>query len=454
MFKTNFINSQSRFLSGKKIILLFCVILFSGILSAQPGSWSEQNSGVTAELTSVWCVDASNVWVCGYSGTVLKSANGGTNWTNLTGNGIPTTVSLINICGFPYDNTNALTAGYFGSDTWVWKTTNGGTNWTQVFSQTGGFINAVWMTSATNGFMTGNPVGGRWSLWKTTNGGTNWDSTGLYLAQVGTETGYNNSMIYKPPYIWFGTNNSKIYYSSNNGTNWITQVTTDEVNSNAIWFHSIAQSGVGLFGGTNLYQTTNNGINWIALTSLGSGNFGGITSTPLLTVVDNLVQPAWYVRSTNLIYYSANFGANWGIDYTNPTTTSYYRHISMAYPGRGIWAVGTLGKITYHTALVDIENIGLETPGNYSLYQNYPNPFNPATKIRFDIKKEYRSQESEVKLSIYDILGRKIEDLVNEKLQPGTYEVTFDGSNLPSGIYFYRMQSGDYISTMKMLLIK
>ncbi|HEY5533646.1 MAG TPA: T9SS type A sorting domain-containing protein [Ignavibacteria bacterium] len=316
------------------------------------------------------------------------------------------------------------------------------------------------MTSTTNGFMTGDPVGGRWSLWKATNGGANWDSTGLYLAQVGTETGYNNSMICTPPYIWFGTNNSKIYYSSNNGTTWVTQVTTGEVNSYAIWFHPLLQSGVGLFGGTNLYQTTNNGINWITLTSMGSGNFGGITSTPLLNVVDNLVQPVWYVRSTNLIYYSANFGANWGIDYTNPTTTSYYRHISMAYPGRGIWAVGTLGKITYHTALVNIENIGLETPGNYSLYQNYPNPFNPVTKIKFDIKKSvFRSQNDPkgtpvVSSKIFDITGREVVELVNEQLQPGTYEVTFDGSNMASGIYFYTLQSGNAIITKKLMVIK
>jgi photosystem II stability/assembly factor-like uncharacterized protein len=422
--------------------------------SAQPGSWSEQNSGVTATLTSVWSVDASNVWVCGYLGTVLKSANGGTNWTNLTGNGIPTTVSLISICGFPSGNTNALVAGYTGTNTWVWKTTNGGTNWTQVFAQTGGFINAVWMTSATNGFMMGDPVGSRWSLWKTTNGGTNWDSTGMYLPQTGTETGYNNSMICAPPYIWFGTNNTKIYFSSNNGANWITQITTGEANSFSIWFHPLMQNGQGLFGGANLFQTTNNGINWTALTSMGSGSFGGITSTPLLTS-DNLVQPVWYVRSSNLIYYSANFGANWSIDYTNPATTTSYRHISMAYPGRGIWVVGTLGKITYHMPLMGIGKIGSEIPVNYNLHQNYPNPFNPATKIKFDIQKSVvNSQYSEVTLKVFDILGKEIQTLVNEQLQPGTYEVTFEASQLTSGVYLYKLMTDGFSETKRMLLIK
>ncbi|HEY5124096.1 MAG TPA: T9SS type A sorting domain-containing protein, partial [Ignavibacteria bacterium] len=95
-----------------------------------------------------------------------------------------------------------------------------------------------------------------------------------------------------------------------------------------------------------------------------------------------------------------------------------------------------------------------EIPDKFSLSQNYPNPFNPVTKIKFDVKKEFRSQKSEVKLSIYDILGRKIEDLVNEKLNPGSYEVIFDGSNLPSGVYFYQLRAGEYIETRKMVLLK
>jgi len=440
----------------KKLILLFCLVLFSGILSAQPGSWSEQNSGVTATLTSVWSVSNSNVWVCGYLGTVLKSANAGLNWINLTGSGIPTNVSLINVCGFPSNSTNALVAGYQGTNTWVWKTTNGGTNWTQVFSQPGGFINAVWMTSAANGFMMGDPLGGRWSLWKTTNGGSNWDSTGMYLQQVGTEAGYNNSLICSPPYIWFGTNNTKIYYSSNNGTNWTSQATTGEVNSYTIWFSPFMLSGMGLFGGANLFQTTNNGNNWTPLTSMGTGNFGGITSTPLITF-NRIIQPVWYVRSTNIIYYSDNFGANWSVDFTNPVTTTSYRHMSIAYPGRGIWAVGTLGKITYHLPLMGVEKIGSEIPSSYSLSQNYPNPFNPSTKIKFSVPlwRGLRGwNEGNVRLSVFDITGKEVATLVNEQLQPGTYETDWNASSFSSGVYFYKIVAGNFSETRKMILMK
>jgi hypothetical protein len=95
-----------------------------------------------------------------------------------------------------------------------------------------------------------------------------------------------------------------------------------------------------------------------------------------------------------------------------------------------------------------------ENADKYILFQNYPNPFNPVTKIKFDLKKEFRIQESEVKLVIFDILGQEIKVLVNERLQPGTYEVTFYGESLNSGIYFYQLKAGDYIKTKKMLLIK
>ena len=93
-------------------------------------------------------------------------------------------------------------------------------------------------------------------------------------------------------------------------------------------------------------------------------------------------------------------------------------------------------------------------PKEYKLYQNYPNPFNPATKIKFDVKEDGRGNMEDVKLVIYDITGREIETLLNETLQPGTYEVTFDGSNLSSGIYFYKLSTENYAAMKKMLLIK
>ncbi len=88
-------------------------------------------------------------------------------------------------------------------------------------------------------------------------------------------------------------------------------------------------------------------------------------------------------------------------------------------------------------------------PTEYKLEQNYPNPFNPTTNIKFEIK-----SSSLVKLTIIDALGQTIETLVNEQLQPGTYQLTLDGNNYTSGVYFYRLVADDFVETKKMLLVK
>lgn len=98
---------------------------------------------------------------------------------------------------------------------------------------------------------------------------------------------------------------------------------------------------------------------------------------------------------------------------------------------------------------IGIHQISIEVPRGFSLTQNYPNPFNPATNIEFAIPKS-----SFVKLAIYDILGREVEKLVNEDLNAGTFNVDFNASNLTSGVYFYRIITGDFTETKKMILTK
>jgi len=94
-------------------------------------------------------------------------------------------------------------------------------------------------------------------------------------------------------------------------------------------------------------------------------------------------------------------------------------------------------------------NIGMSTPTKYSLDQNYPNPFNPVTKINFEIPKQ-----GFVSLKIYDVLGREVKTLVNEVKSPGFYSVDFNGTELSSGVYFYRMESNGFTEIKRMMLIK
>lgn len=104
-----------------------------------------------------------------------------------------------------------------------------------------------------------------------------------------------------------------------------------------------------------------------------------------------------------------------------------------------------INPIIEPTSLIKDQSNGI----NFSLSQNYPNPFNPLTTINFSIPKY-----SKVTLKVYDVLGKEVSTLLNEELNPGIYNKNWDASNLSSGIYFYRLQSGDYIETKKLCLIK
>lgn len=131
------------------------------------------------------------------------------------------------------------------------------------------------------------------------------------------------------------------------------------------------------------------------------------------------------------------------------------------YPSRGgvrndMGAYGGPLRRLLTNTVIGIHQEGSEVSSKFSLLQNYPNPFNPNTTIRFQIK-DSRFTE----LKIYDVTGREVNKLVSEELKPGSYEVNFDASNLPSGVYFYRLDVGDNVNsgisftdTRKMILIK
>lgn len=99
--------------------------------------------------------------------------------------------------------------------------------------------------------------------------------------------------------------------------------------------------------------------------------------------------------------------------------------------------------------IVSVAYNGNEIPANFNLYQNYPNPFNPTTRIKYDL-----ASQTHVSVQVFDVLGQKVSDLVNEVQQPGVYDVKFDGSQLSSGVYLLIFQAGDFVKTQKMVLMK
>jgi hypothetical protein len=98
---------------------------------------------------------------------------------------------------------------------------------------------------------------------------------------------------------------------------------------------------------------------------------------------------------------------------------------------------------------IGISQISNEVPDKFSLSQNYPNPFNPMTKIKFSVTKA-----SNVNITVFDMLGRHITTLVNEKLGAGSYETEWSAVNMPGGVYFYRIETDSYSETKKMILVK
>jgi hypothetical protein len=96
-----------------------------------------------------------------------------------------------------------------------------------------------------------------------------------------------------------------------------------------------------------------------------------------------------------------------------------------------------------------VNNINNSVPLVFSLSQNYPNPFNPTTKINYDLPKDCK-----VTMIIYDILGREVIKLVNEFKKAGRYTASFNGHNLSSGVYFYRIEAGEFVQSKKMVLVK
>lgn len=106
-------------------------------------------------------------------------------------------------------------------------------------------------------------------------------------------------------------------------------------------------------------------------------------------------------------------------------------------------------NFTLHLSSIGIKNISSTLPKEYKLFQNYPNPFNPITVIKYQIK-----ESGLISLKVYDLLGREVAALVNQKQTPGVYEVSFDGSFLSTGVYFYRLEAGNFTDVKKLVLIK
>lgn len=145
-----------------------------------------------------------------------------------------------------------------------------------------------------------------------------------------------------------------------------------------------------------------------------------------------------------------------GVAGTNPSqqTNVYLWNSGVAYSTiktqTPMWQYNTKHNGVYNNGdLVSVKEVTVQTPNGYSLSQNYPNPFNPSTKISYSI-----SKAGFVKISLYNILGKEVMNMVSEQKQAGVYEYTLNSNNLNTGVYYYKMDVNGFTSTRKLLLIK
>jgi len=295
----------------------------------------------------------------------------------------------------------------------------------------------VFFYNAETGWVVGDSV-----ILKTTNSGVNW-----YIQSADTMKSLYSVYFINSNTGWI--TGSRTLKTTNGGTEWVQKV--NRINGRSIIFVN-EYSGWVVGGSYKLNKSTDGGETWHSGSLNNEVKSPPATYTCISFINENT---GWFTSSHSFggrILMTTNNGLNWNTDYPTTRDRRLYGVFSIS-SGVG-WAVGENGTILKRDAITGIENIGSKLPSSYSLYQNYPNPFNPVTKIKFEISSEVKSQKSNVKLVIYDILGKETTTLVNEQLQPGIYEVTLDGSNLPSGIYFYQLRSGDFVNTKKLILLK
>jgi len=126
----------------------------------------------------------------------------------------------------------------------------------------------------------------------------------------------------------------------------------------------------------------------------------------------------------------------------------------FGYATHYVYAIRTDSNLYYPPNFIGIHNMNQDVVKSFQLSQNYPNPFNPTTKIKFSLPLIKGAGGMDTKLIIFDLLGSEVATLVNEGLQPGTYEVEWNATNFASGIYFYRLETGDFTQIKKMVLLK
>lgn len=328
---------------------------------------------------------------------------------------------------------------------------NLGNDWTTFALGTGNSNNVVGaiITPDNIVFAGGHTIGYTSSVWlaRSENDGQSWEylnSGGYQSLKKIVFSEKNNSVFaftgnYGRPGMGGGSN--YIIRSTDKGNNWeeVFDISNTIVTINFEWIVSLSchpDGTIFVSSDKSLYRSTDNGDSWSKIDSLaehaGFKNFVFNTYGYI------------YASNDNGIFCSTDLGITWAnIDSDKQVT-------AMAIDSDNFLYIGTSQQGIYRSnlPLTDVKSAN-NIPINFILEQNYPNPFNPSTKISYSIP-EYEN----VKIILYDMLGRKVRTLLNEYKPAGIYEIEFYADNLSSGVYIYTLQAGEFIQTRKMLLLK
>ncbi len=276
-------------------------------------------------------------------------------------------------------------------------------------------------------------------IYSSLDNGNSWNAinTGLTNNNINALIKYNNNII-------AGTD-SGIFNSLDGDFYW--QKMNNELNDKSI--KSLAVNGSTIYAGTSkkgFYFSTDGGISWYP-----KNDFTGIMSFDYRSINSILIKgDTLLIGTSSGLFYSTINNLTWyhigGINDVN----------ALTYSDRYLIAGGTSIWVSTHVQIMDVDKTNFPAPESFVLFQNFPNPFNPTTQIKYSIPKT-----SLVTIKVYDILGKEVTTLVNEEKSTGNYEIEFNGNNLStgrqglaSGIYFYRLQAGDFVETKKMILLK
>ena len=436
-------------------------------------TWKNITYGMASSNVCSIVLNGNSMFVATNTEGVFYSSDNGANWMGIS-NGLPDhEVGFENAFGV---TNNSL---FVGTIHGVYRSTDNGENWINtsnglVFLDVGGGTRSDAGTFLVNGNNIFAGTGG--GVFRSTDDGANWKAVNKGLTQSGSSSlvlalGLINNTIFA------GSNG--IYYSTDEGDNW----KSADSSLTDYWFISFGISGTNIFAGSynGVFRSTDNGINWkmanngipsrasvvgfavIGDTVLAGLENGGIYYTIddgnswsqlenvpncRMTVLENIGNKI-LVGHFGGAFYSRNNGASWsgltngignfGIGVQAFCASGNYLFIALV---DGIWRQPL-------SILSSVKNTNTEIPKQFTLSNNYPNPFNPTTTIEYSLP-----ISSLVSLKIYNILGEETATLVNKRQAAGTYTQQWNSANMPSGVYYYRMQAGSFIETKKLLLLK